>query len=415
MRKNVVGDNHDNDKIPKPSNMFEFNIEKHEPKTKYNRQGADCYLCMVRKRLIKVTPEERVRQALINYLVNEMEFPLDRINIEVPLLHYKDGTRGRADIVVLDPEDNPLILIECKEPNEIYADYVRAQLHRYGEVIKPSHYMIVIGNFVRVFDFDEDSNQLVTLLKMPPYLEFINGGEIEYEIEEKVEGWELPFKEPFDKVIIGEAIEEGFIGNGTNKKFYPFIFNMIGYFLREEKICTSEIQDIGIRTTKFGNAGGGAFPGEYRAYIFKRGEDNIIVSFKIISIYRTEVENSLGATCLAVAIDFEKTSHLSLELRIDKYVDIKNSKAIVWHDGTLTVGKLGMAKRKDVMDFIFEKAPHLIKDDKIYLGTFDLTKRITEKQEQTYDFIKRTIEYAIIRDEYRNEKKKQVGNSFKKK
>ncbi len=78
--------------------MFEFDIEKYEPKTRYTHQGVQFYLCGIRKKLIKVTKEERVRQAFINYLINEKQFPLERIQIEVPLSRYKKGAKGRADL-----------------------------------------------------------------------------------------------------------------------------------------------------------------------------------------------------------------------------------------------------------------------------------------------------------------------------
>ncbi len=265
--------------------------------------------------------------------------------------------------------------------------------------------MVVIGNSIKLLYYEED--KLLELLSMPNYITFINGGEeVEYEVPEE-SSEEIPFQEPFDSSFIENAIDEGFLGNGTEPSLYPFIFNLIGYFFDGKFVSTDEINDLGTRETKFGNVGGGSFPGTYRAFMYKKEGAPVIVSFAVLSIYNRDIENDKGATCLLVAINFGKINHLSLELRIDKYVSLKNGNATIWHDGTLTVGKLGMAKRHDVLSYIYEKAPHLVQDSRIFLGTFDLSKRISVQQPQAYDFIKRTIEYAIIRDEFRASKKRQ--------
>ena len=41
----------------------------------YKRNGKDCYLDPIRKKLIYITPEETVRQKTISYLLDELGVP----------------------------------------------------------------------------------------------------------------------------------------------------------------------------------------------------------------------------------------------------------------------------------------------------------------------------------------------------
>ena len=83
-------------------------------------------LCLLRKCWIKSTPEERVRQALIYDLINQLAFPASHLAVEMHLSqlpHLKgkfDLPNRRADLIVFFLDKNfpselkPLLLIECK-------------------------------------------------------------------------------------------------------------------------------------------------------------------------------------------------------------------------------------------------------------------------------------------------------------
>ena len=58
-----------------------------------------------------------------------------------------------------------------------------------------------------------------------------------------------------------------------------------------------------------------------------------------------------------------------------------------------------------MLDFIKEKKSSLLKDNKIYLGSFDLDKEIKSNQTQTTEFLKNIINYALLRDQFREQKK----------
>jgi type I restriction enzyme M protein len=79
------------------------------------RDKATPYIiCLVRGKEIKLTPEEIVRQLYIDTLHIHYGYSLDRIQCEYPV---KTGSSSkRADIVVLDTNHCPYIIVELKQP-----------------------------------------------------------------------------------------------------------------------------------------------------------------------------------------------------------------------------------------------------------------------------------------------------------
>jgi type I restriction enzyme M protein len=73
--------------------------------------------CLVRRKSIKLTPEEVVRQLYLRVLTDRLGYPLSRIQVEYGV-HFGRQVK-RADIVVMD-KDRPTtayIIVEVKKPN----------------------------------------------------------------------------------------------------------------------------------------------------------------------------------------------------------------------------------------------------------------------------------------------------------
>ena len=73
----------------------------------------------IRKKDVPDTPEERVRQATVQFLLNEVKVPAHLITVEFALSMVDPKTDDRADIVVSNFRegatlDKPWLLVECK-------------------------------------------------------------------------------------------------------------------------------------------------------------------------------------------------------------------------------------------------------------------------------------------------------------
>lgn len=97
------------------------------------------------------------------------------------------------------------------------------------------------------------------------------------------------------------------------------------------------IDDIGVRYTKYGNAAGYDWRGEYRSFIVedKKGS-NQIVSLAVLEGY------------LIVAIENDKVRHNSLQLLIQDFVEVHMNFIRVSHNGKLTLGKSGSMKFNEI-------------------------------------------------------------------
>ncbi len=79
------------------------------------KSGKIFVKCLIRKKSILLTPEEWVRQHIIAYLINELNYPETLVGVEKAIQY--NGLSKRWDIVVFDSDFKPHLLVECKAPN----------------------------------------------------------------------------------------------------------------------------------------------------------------------------------------------------------------------------------------------------------------------------------------------------------
>lgn len=92
--------------------------------------------CLVRKKDIKLTPEEVVRQLYLQVLTQDLNYPLDRISIEHPVSFGRE--KKRADIVIFQKEDPTAayIVVELKKPKlKDGKDQLKSYCHATGSPI----------------------------------------------------------------------------------------------------------------------------------------------------------------------------------------------------------------------------------------------------------------------------------------
>ncbi|MGV0833911.1 type I restriction enzyme HsdR N-terminal domain-containing protein [Empedobacter brevis] len=110
--------------------------------------------CLIRKKWLVYTPEEWVRQHVLNYLINDLGYSFSAIALEVPV--DITGMRKRADIVVFRQE-TPWIMVECKAPHIKISQATFDQIARYNIVLGSQLLMVTNGlnHFYCKMDFEE--------------------------------------------------------------------------------------------------------------------------------------------------------------------------------------------------------------------------------------------------------------------
>lgn len=123
-----------------------MNIELKYPKIKLNLKRDEKsvkYFDEVRKKWIVLTPEEYVRQHVLNYLTAVKSYPASRIGLEKEL--ELNGSKKRFDIVVYSEDKNPFILVECKAPYIELTGEILEQALRYNLSLGAHYVMISNG------------------------------------------------------------------------------------------------------------------------------------------------------------------------------------------------------------------------------------------------------------------------------
>ena len=104
----------------------------------------------LRKKSVKNTPEEAVRQWFIGVLHQGMGVPEHMMGSEVALQHA--GKQYRADVLVYGRDAKPLMIVECKRPEVTLDQAVVDQALRYNNELNVRY--IVITNGEKTFIFE---------------------------------------------------------------------------------------------------------------------------------------------------------------------------------------------------------------------------------------------------------------------
>jgi len=123
----------------------------------------------IRQKRIVLTPEEEVRQQLIQYLIHERAYPKGLIGVEKGLLVY--GRPRRFDILVHNTHGQPLMLIECKAKSVNLSQQTFDQVARYNIALRVP--WLVISNGVEMYcaQIDFESSDYKFVPDIPQYAE----------------------------------------------------------------------------------------------------------------------------------------------------------------------------------------------------------------------------------------------------
>ncbi len=371
----------------------------------YKNKKQKVIYCPCRQIFLNLTPEEKVRQEVLNLLINEMSIPVSAISTEFPLSRIDKKSKQRADIVVWVKdklgEEVPLIVIEIKAKHIEITDQTLEQVLSYDEIVSAPYVGISNGDFIELFEINNDE---IKQLKIDfyGYKELIQG-KVEYIIPKKMKrlSYDLISYERYIEYLMSE----GYISRETDVLLHPFIAELQNYLLvgeikveNSQPVIIEKIYPSGIYN--YGNASGGGYTGYYRSFIVKdnKGDSHLMrvgvfgtSSYKNDPLYATR----LGNTYINVAIDNSGTGSNILQLCIDKYFILSEENQFeVFH-----TGRQNGFKNAEVISYIEKHNPTLIKNGKVYLGKLPNNDSISINEGS--NFIENLLNYAYLRGELR--------------
>ena len=121
----------------------------------------------IRKKFIIITPEEWVRQHVVQFLLQDKKYPKSHINVE-KLLKINDLNK-RYDVVVYNPDGSIFILVECKAPEIKISQHTFDQIARYNMTLNAEYLMVTNGLNHYFCKMDYEKEKYDFLPELPEY------------------------------------------------------------------------------------------------------------------------------------------------------------------------------------------------------------------------------------------------------
>jgi len=144
----------------------QLNLPEFAIKTKLVK-GTTQVFDPVRKKYFKLTPEEWVRQHVINYLSHDKKYPFGLMGIEKTIKY--NTLRNRPDIILYNTEGIPNMIVECKAPSVNITQNTFNQIARYNFKLRVRYLLVTNGikHFCCAMDYDK--NRIDFLESVPSF------------------------------------------------------------------------------------------------------------------------------------------------------------------------------------------------------------------------------------------------------
>jgi len=126
----------------------------------------------VRRKYVRLTPEEWVRQNFIQYLISEGKYPVGLLGVEV--LFKLNKVNRRVDILVHNRNGKPVMIVECKSPDIKIDDKVFDQIVCYNMGLKVPYIVVTNGIDHYACKIDHRENKYDFLLVIPLYEDLLS-------------------------------------------------------------------------------------------------------------------------------------------------------------------------------------------------------------------------------------------------
>lgn len=140
-------------------------LNKNKNKFLYKIINDKAYIyCNVRKKFIFLTPEEWVRQHILEFLIKEKKYSalsIEKMIVSLPI-------KRRVDIIVYY-KSKPWILVECKAPRVLITKKILDKVIFYNFYLHCPYLMLSNGIFHYFCRIENNTNTISFLKKLPSF------------------------------------------------------------------------------------------------------------------------------------------------------------------------------------------------------------------------------------------------------
>ena len=146
--------------------MYELNLPSFDFRLK--KENSVVFIFdVIRKKFVKLTPEEWVRQHVVHFLLEQKHYPASLMNVEVGM--EIQTMRRRADIVCYESDGGVRLITECKAPEVKITQTVFEQIAQYNMRLKAKYLLVTNGLEHFVCEINAEQKTYTFLQDIPPY------------------------------------------------------------------------------------------------------------------------------------------------------------------------------------------------------------------------------------------------------
>ena len=143
-----------------------LNLPPFQPRLRKTPKGEEIF-DECRRKFVKLTPEEWVRQHFIRFMVDELAFPANLIVVEAALQVHT--LKRRFDILAYDSKGIPRMIVECKSPSVPITQAVFDQVAAYNVALKVEYLVVTNGLDHYACFIDHSQGQIRFLENIPHF------------------------------------------------------------------------------------------------------------------------------------------------------------------------------------------------------------------------------------------------------
>lgn len=132
-----------------------------------NKENKPYIFDTIRKKYIRLTPEEWVRQHTLLFLIETHHYPKSLINVEKEFM--VNGTKKRYDIVVYNKDGSIFLMIECKSPTITINQETFDQIARYNFQLDATYLMVTNGLNHYYCQMDYNNQRYTFVRELPTF------------------------------------------------------------------------------------------------------------------------------------------------------------------------------------------------------------------------------------------------------
>lgn len=146
--------------------MIRLNLPPYAAQVSQQAGKPYIYDCL-RRRTVRLTPEEWVRQHFVHYLIDHLRYPPELMMNEVSIRVAQRSKR--CDTVIYNRNLRPLVLVEYKAPEVALSERVLQQAIRYNYTLLVPYLILSNGLEHLVYHIDYEQMTYEPLREIPPF------------------------------------------------------------------------------------------------------------------------------------------------------------------------------------------------------------------------------------------------------